>query len=119
MVCVYPYLYLFIPGCLASLLHKRHNLSNAFCEEKDRQLKIPLITNEGLKSEVNAHFGSAPYFLIYDTEKETSETISNSDEHHIHGMCHPMKALDDKDIGAVVCGGMGAGQRAERFGGSI
>lgn len=69
---------------------------------------IPIITDEGLKAEVNAHFGSAPYFLIYDTEKETSEIINNGDEHHIHGMCHPLKALDGKNIGAVVCGGMGA-----------
>jgi len=69
---------------------------------------IPIKANEGLKSKVNAHFGSAPCFLIYSTEQKTFEVINNSDSHHIHGMCHPLKALDNKGIGAVVCGGMGA-----------
>jgi predicted Fe-Mo cluster-binding NifX family protein len=69
---------------------------------------IPITENEGLKAKVNAHFGSAPYFLIYDTQKDTFEIINNSDSHHMHGMCHPLKALDNKGIDAVVCGGMGA-----------
>lgn len=69
---------------------------------------IPIVENEGLKAKVNAHFGSAPYFLIYDNEKEAFEVINNSDNHHMHGMCHPLKALDNKGIDAVVCGGMGA-----------
>ena len=69
---------------------------------------IPIVENEGLKSQVNAHFGSAPYFLIYNVEGKSSEIVSNSDSHHMHGMCHPLKALENKGIGAVVCGGMGA-----------
>lgn len=69
---------------------------------------IPIMENDGLKSEVNAHFGSAPYFLIYDNEKGVFEVINNSDSQHMHGMCHPLKALDNKGIDAVVCGGMGA-----------
>jgi len=69
---------------------------------------IPILENEGLKSEVNAHFGSAPYFLIYNTEDKAFEIVNNSDSHHMHGMCHPLKALDNKGIDAVVCGGMGA-----------
>lgn len=69
---------------------------------------IPIVTSEGLKAKVNAHFGSAPYFLVYSTEEKTFEVINNSDNHHIHGMCHPLKALANKDIDAVVCGGMGA-----------
>ena len=69
---------------------------------------IPITSNEGLKAKVNAHFGSAPYFLIYDNEKGAFEVINNSDSQHMHGMCHPLKALDNKGIDAVVCGGMGA-----------
>ena len=69
---------------------------------------IPIVTSEGLKAKVNAHFGSAPYFLVYSTEEKTFEVINNSDNHHIHGMCHPLKALDNKGIDTVVCGGMGA-----------
>ena len=69
---------------------------------------IPITENEGLKSKINAHFGSAPCFLIYDTASENFGIINNSDSHHSHGMCHPLKALENKDINAVVCGGMGA-----------
>ncbi len=69
---------------------------------------IPVETDEGLKAKVNAHFGSAPYFAVYDTEKETVESVNNSNQHHMHGMCQPMGVLDDKNIGVVICGGMGA-----------
>jgi len=69
---------------------------------------IPIIENKGLKAKVNAHFGSALCFLIYDTANGNFEVIGNSDNHHMHGMCHPLKALENRDIGAVVCGGMGA-----------
>ncbi|HUU17781.1 MAG TPA: NifB/NifX family molybdenum-iron cluster-binding protein [Sedimentisphaerales bacterium] len=69
---------------------------------------IPVQTNEGLRALVNHHFGSSPYFLIYDSDKEVFEVISNSDEHHSHGMCHPLKVLDDQNLDAVVCVGMGA-----------
>ena len=57
---------------------------------------IPIVENKGLEAKVNAHFGSAPYFLIYDNEKGAFEVISNSDSQHMHGMCHPLKALDNK-----------------------
>lgn len=68
---------------------------------------IPTETNEGTKARVFPHFGSAPYFLIYDTAKETFEVISNSDEYHMHGMCHPLKILENRNINAVICVGMG------------
>jgi len=69
---------------------------------------IPVQTNEGLKAAVDRHFGSAPYFLIYDSDKEAFEVISNSDEHHSHGMCHPLRVLEERSLDAVVCVGMGA-----------
>jgi len=69
---------------------------------------IPTETNERKSAKVYGHFGSAPYFTIYDSEKDSFEVIDNSNQHHAHGMCHPMVALDGKDIDAVACGGMGA-----------
>jgi len=69
---------------------------------------IPVRANEGLKAMVNPHFGSAPYFLIYDSAKEAFEIISNSDRHHKHGMCHPLNVLSEQGLDAVVCIGMGA-----------
>jgi predicted Fe-Mo cluster-binding NifX family protein len=69
---------------------------------------IPTETDVGRKAIVYAHFGSAPYFTIYDSEKDTFEVIDNSNQHHAHGTCHPLEMLNDKHIDAVVCGGMGA-----------
>ena len=69
---------------------------------------IPTQTNAGLKASVHAHFGSAAYFTIYDTEKKTVKIIKNDNAGHEHGACHPMTALVSEDINAVVCAGMGA-----------
>jgi predicted Fe-Mo cluster-binding NifX family protein len=69
---------------------------------------IPTSTADGKTAKVHEHFGSAPCFTIYDTEKDAVEVISNSNQHHSHGMCQPMSALSTKDIDAVVCSGMGA-----------
>ena len=69
---------------------------------------IPTETNEGENAKVYGHFGSAPYFTIYDTEEDSFEVIDNSNQHHAHGTCHPMGELNGKRIDAVVCGGMGA-----------
>lgn len=72
------------------------------------RLCIPTRTQDGKKAEVFEHFGSAPWFTLYDTEKDEIEIIQNTDQHHAHGMCHPLGALDGKSVDAVVCGGMGA-----------
>ena len=69
---------------------------------------IPTTTKQGKAAEVYNHFGSAPYFTIYDTVKNDFEIIDNGNQNHTHGMCQPMMALVGKDIDAVVCGGMGA-----------
>ncbi len=68
---------------------------------------IPTETNEGKSAGVYGHFGSAPYFTIYDTEKDDCQTIDNSNQHHVHGSCNPIEVLASKDIDAVVCSGMG------------
>jgi len=68
---------------------------------------IPTQTNFGQKAQVHEHFGSAPYFTIYDTENDICEIVNNSNEYHAHGSCHPLSILEGKDINAVVCSGMG------------
>lgn len=69
---------------------------------------IPTETKDGKSANVYGHFGSAPYFTIYDTDKDSIEVIDNSNQHHSHGMCSPMESLTGKNINAIVCGGMGA-----------
>jgi predicted Fe-Mo cluster-binding NifX family protein len=68
---------------------------------------MPVLAQKGFDSEISPHFGSAPYFAIYDSEKESIVFIENDDSVHEHGMCQPTKMLEDKKINAVVCGGMG------------
>lgn len=68
---------------------------------------IPTQTNIGRQAQVHDHFGSAPFFTIYDVEQDICEIVDNSDRHHAHGMCHPLGVLDGKSINAVICSGMG------------
>ena len=68
---------------------------------------IPTETNEGLNAKVHAHFGSAPFFTIFDTEKKEVKVVNNTNAHHDHGMCHPIGVLGTSAIDAVVCQGMG------------
>jgi predicted Fe-Mo cluster-binding NifX family protein len=70
---------------------------------------FPILADRGLKSPVNSHFGSTKEFLIYDADSNTFETIRNSDAGHVHGACQPIRALDGRQIDAVVLGGIGRG----------
>lgn len=62
---------------------------------------FPTINLEGLASQVYGHFGSAPGFVIVDTETQTVEEISNNDLHHDHGMCQPLRALGGREVDVV------------------
>ena len=48
------------------------------------------------KAQVYGHFGSAPYFTIYDTDSKALEVVNNANSHHEHGTCNPMAALQGK-----------------------
>jgi len=71
-------------------------------------LCIPTQTGEGKDAQVYGHFGSAPFFTIYNTETGAVQVIDNANQHHEHGMCNPLRALEGKQVDAVVTGGMGA-----------
>ena len=70
---------------------------------------IPVEEDNGLDSVAYGHFGTAPFFLIYDLEKEEIKMIKNGDLHHEHGMCQPLKALNGEMVDAILVGGIGAG----------
>lgn len=70
---------------------------------------FPIKSDEGLASKVYGHFGSAPYFMIYDTDNKETKLIDNSDQNHEHGMCQPLKALNGEEVDAILVGGIGAG----------
>jgi predicted Fe-Mo cluster-binding NifX family protein len=70
---------------------------------------IPVNEDLGLKSPVCAHFGSAPFFMIVDTESRTCRAIPNANQHHAHGMCMPLAALSGERIDGMAVGGIGFG----------
>jgi len=72
------------------------------------KLCIPIKVSNGLKSEVYSHFGSSSAFIIYDTSNRNFELLDNSDQDHVHGQCHPLNSINDKNIEAVIVGGIGA-----------
>lgn len=73
------------------------------------KLCIPVADNQALNSIVYGHFGSAPLFLLVDSETLAVEPLTNHDEHHAHGACNPLKVLAGRAVDAVIVGGIGAG----------
>jgi predicted Fe-Mo cluster-binding NifX family protein len=65
--------------------------------------------NEGLESNVYGHFGSAPAFIIVDTELKQVSAVDNTNAHHVHGACNPVMALGGNSVDAMVVGGIGPG----------
>ncbi|HOJ72249.1 MAG TPA: NifB/NifX family molybdenum-iron cluster-binding protein [Syntrophorhabdaceae bacterium] len=65
--------------------------------------------DKGMESQVYNHFGSAPAFVIVDTELNKTFSIKNRDLNHIHGACSPLSAIGGNNVDAVVVGGIGAG----------
>jgi len=69
---------------------------------------VPAATDEGMGAKAFGHFGSAPCFIIYDTDDRTHTVVGNSNNHHAHGMCQPLDVLENHSVDIVVCRGMGA-----------
>jgi len=70
---------------------------------------FPVEKDEGMGSAVYGHFGSAPGFVMVDTESQSVVTVGNRDMIHDHGSCNPIMAIGGRGIDAVVVGGIGAG----------
>jgi predicted Fe-Mo cluster-binding NifX family protein len=73
------------------------------------KIGFPVERDEGMESKVYGHFGSAPVFVVINTEKNEVRTIQNQDLHHIHGACNPIQALDGQMLDSLIVGGIGGG----------
>ena len=82
-------------------------------------LCIPVTADQGLTSPVSAHFGSAPFFMIVDTDSGACRAIPNRNQHHAHGMCQPLAALAGEDLDAIVVGGIGMGALGKLMAGGL
>jgi predicted Fe-Mo cluster-binding NifX family protein len=70
---------------------------------------IPVDADQGTDSPVCAHFGSAPFFMIVDTDTGACRALPNRNLHHAHGMCQPLLSLQGERLDAIVVGGIGLG----------
>lgn len=73
------------------------------------KIAFPTTENRSLESGIYGHFGSAPLFIIVDTDNRKAMAVSNSDRDHLHGQCQPLKALGGNLADAVVVNGIGSG----------
>jgi predicted Fe-Mo cluster-binding NifX family protein len=72
-------------------------------------LCVPVLDNQGLDSLVCGHFGSAPAFMIVDSESGDCRLVANNNAHHAHGMCQPLAVLGGESIDGIIVGGIGMG----------
>ena len=68
---------------------------------------IPTQEDKGFESIAYGHFGSARYFIIFDTKKSDTKSLANQNQLHAHGTCNPMAALADESVDTVIVGGIG------------
>jgi len=68
-----------------------------------------VLRDKGVESIVYDHFGSAPFFIVVDSEEANVSTVGNKNLNHAHGACNPIMALDGRSLDAMVVGGIGAG----------
>jgi len=80
---------------------------------------IPITRDDGIQSPVSLHFGSAPIFMVVDTESGTCRAIANGNLHHDHGMCRPLAQLAGESVDAIVVGGIGIGALGKLKAGNI
>ncbi|MBF0363453.1 MAG: NifB/NifX family molybdenum-iron cluster-binding protein [Oligoflexia bacterium] len=73
------------------------------------KLCLPVNESKEIDSTICAHFGSAPFFMIVDTDTLNCKAITNTNQHHSHGMCQPLAALSGEQIDGIIVGGIGGG----------
>ncbi|MEN6472485.1 MAG: NifB/NifX family molybdenum-iron cluster-binding protein [Syntrophaceae bacterium] len=66
---------------------------------------FPPSADRGMDSEVYGHVASAPLFIVVDTAAGTAGAIIKNNQHHTHGMCNPIPALDNQPVDAIVVDG--------------
>ena len=72
-------------------------------------LCIPVENDNGLSSNVCAHFGSTPAFMIVDSDTKSCRFLPNGNDHHAHGMCTPVDLLQSESVDSMIVAGIGMG----------
>lgn len=71
------------------------------------RLCIPTDDGEGLAGRLSAHFGSAPYFTLVESETGDVRVVENLHSRHEPGSCHAAESLVGYGVEAVVCRSLG------------
>ncbi len=69
---------------------------------------IPTEKYEGLQSKVFDHFSRAPYFIIYDMEKNAVDVIVTLNKSHPHDKCSPITLINKHSCDVVLCRSIGS-----------
>jgi predicted Fe-Mo cluster-binding NifX family protein len=75
--------------------------------EESMKICMPVLSSDGKNSQIFGHFGSAPFFAIYDSSSDTVTIVNNGVGEHEHGQCMPVNAIQNTGAQAVICKGMG------------
>jgi predicted Fe-Mo cluster-binding NifX family protein len=70
------------------------------------KIAFPIKTNEGLEGQLADHFGRAPKFAIYETERKKFQLIENTGDHFGGRTSTPM-LLSKNDVNVLICKGLG------------
>jgi predicted Fe-Mo cluster-binding NifX family protein len=70
---------------------------------------LPIESDNGFKSPVAEHFGTAPLFVIIDTETRKHTVVPNADIGHAEGGCDPFRAIGGEQIDIIITGSLGGG----------
>jgi predicted Fe-Mo cluster-binding NifX family protein len=68
---------------------------------------IPARGDAGLDDTLSDHFGSAPFYVIYDSVSDTIDIVKNQNTKHTHGACNPLSELASYQIDSIVCSAIG------------
>ncbi len=72
------------------------------------RIAYPVAASEGLRSQISAHFGRAPYFLVTETDDHSWEVFA-SNNLRTEGECAPLRALAGMGVREMYCAHMGRG----------
>jgi len=71
------------------------------------RLCMPTVDDGGLDAMLSAHFGSAPYLTVVESDSGEVEVMANPRAEHAPGTCEAAKGLDAHAVDAVVSVGLG------------
>jgi predicted Fe-Mo cluster-binding NifX family protein len=74
---------------------------------KIMKICLPVEKPNGMNSLLHIHFGSAPFFIIFDTDSKEIKEFDNKDHVHMEGHCNPMLQFKSNPINVLITTNIG------------